>query len=1336
MAKRTTITNQGLSLLASSSKATGQYYWLGYYALAYVPNLWKSDEVSLPEDGCGNANTGWVGSVPIESTDIDKVTASMTKLTEYGDILYNIWQGDLNGTGYINGQSDGSAGGNLFSLGYYNTNIKKHYRYVLDENGNNTLVGWINDPSSSEGLMVGKHIYKGTDGFNSSTMPIPAPVYYLGEVTGKKSVDSYFDGTPTFEDEYENGATVHPSIEVQLHTSTLNIPKVSVDYRGYIDSQGNSGNFNYGSVPSTPYIISGTYFDSLEIPYPISNEFSEISWFAGDQTYLVSGSTIYVDSYDGNAIYSDEFWKLHTISNFNRFHAPVNSIGHVLTSDLSNRNMAKSSKYFPISNYKVINTESGYTSTSEYVEVATGIKLSIDIDITPRTLNRGFSDGSDYNETENIEFFDKYSNPANESLTDVTDEFGGNIYNSTHTSFKFNRIGIYAVPLRRDACVLDQGFGNISVGENVELSFQIDPNEDPVLFAVIDWDNTVYMSDTGDGINQFKAEFDINLQSPEGVEDTALIRNSTIFYNLYEDDALTWYQNQLIATASTSNAITEIGLEVAHIKNTSSASACCPSPDLSGKYALLNHTHDLLRNIKDAQNKFNNGIRGIVSAKEGIILDDIVYELGNAAITFGTETAAFGDNSTVSGGYGSWVGIESPRSFIGSGNYNIIMGSSNDSMIGSGAANYISGSSYSGIIAGSGNTLSNGSNNFIGSGAANYVESSSYASISSGDHCQIYDSSNSFIGAGASNYITSSMNSFIGAGGRSENPNQITGSDYACIVSGMGNQITSFSFHSSIIGGFANEITNSSPYAIISGGNGNTINQSNGAFIGSGDTHKIIQSNKGFIGAGAGNTLDNALYSGIVSGSTNYIGNTQSSVIVSGEQHYIIGASTRSVIVGGLTNTINASDNAFIGSGYNCYIDSSPQSSIISGEHNRIEVTSNDSSIVSGSYNQISRSLHSLISGGSYNTISAISNKSSIINGYINSITGSLNSVILSGEANAINDSNYVAIIGGMNNYIGGASYATAMGKDVNITTRGEVSHSSGVIADGIYNKHSFIMMSGVTNSSTHSVEMSIGGSNSYPRLGMGQGFAGTITVVGYLSDIFGVSNADGMYHEIHSVSGIRMRSGVVDYTTPNYTEFDRTASGTYPSVDDTKRILSDGADLTSLVTSATATGTQLTINMTSTAYVSINDYVRVSDAGSVCTGTFQVITVEGGYIVCQLINAVAITGTVIITDLNRQTMSSASLPHLPSIVDTVIDYRYSFSDVYNGMGSCYKPTSVYDTTAVNYPVVDFYVDVNGYVHVSVDAENIYTQLNDEDPPVSSQPIYWSVTCDFTFISV
>jgi hypothetical protein len=126
MAKQSIITNAGLELLATSSKVSGQHYWLGYYALAYVPSAWKSNQTTLPE--C-SPDGFTLSSLPNEP-----LTYTMQNLTVDGDIIYNVFQGDLIGTGYRRG-SDGSAGGTLFGLSMYDQNIKKHYRYCLDANG-------------------------------------------------------------------------------------------------------------------------------------------------------------------------------------------------------------------------------------------------------------------------------------------------------------------------------------------------------------------------------------------------------------------------------------------------------------------------------------------------------------------------------------------------------------------------------------------------------------------------------------------------------------------------------------------------------------------------------------------------------------------------------------------------------------------------------------------------------------------------------------------------------------------------------------------------------------------------------------------------------------------------------------------------------------------------------------------------------------------------------------------------------------------------------------------------------------------------------------------------
>jgi len=953
MAKQAKITNQGLSLLASSSQATGQYYWLGYYALAYVPNLWKSDSVVLPPaDTCNNVN----GTPTIESTDTDNISSSMTRLTKYGDVIYNVWQGDLNGTGYAGGVSDGSAGGDLFGLSMYDKNIKKHYRYVLDSNGNNALVAWVDDTSKTDGSMLGKHVYKGTDAFTYSELPIPAPLYYLGDITGKTSVDDYFDEYPTFEDENYNGSLIYPYITVNLKVSgaELLVPKVSTDFRGYNDSLGN---------PATlPYPAAGAYFNSSQIPATYSTDYDETGWFAGNNTWGVGTS-------DDDYYYCNEFWKLHTISNYNRFHAPVSSIGHVLSSDLANRNMSKVTKFFPISNYKVINTETKFTSNVQTLEVATAIKLGINIELSPTTLATGFDANGNLDENSNIEFFDTYANAGD---SDVLDQYNQSIYKSTHTSFKFNRIGIYAVPMRTAAYVADEGFGVDNTSSDKKLQFQINPDEEPVLFAVVDWDNVVIMGDSGDGIHQFIGEIDLNLQSPDDADSTALIRDASIFYNLYQDDAQTWYQNQLIANASTSNAITEFGLELAHLKKLGKESGgCCPAPDLSDLYASKNHTHNFMRNLRDANVKANGGLKGIDTAPEDSTLDSQIYKVGRDSVVLGSNTFVSADYSIVGNGVNNYINRDSHRSMIGAGADNAITYTSFESAILAGNRNKISGSSQSMIGTANMTDIINARRSVILAGDTHQIITefqasiiSEYDTVLNGVHNVIINSKYSNIVNGTNGTITNSNNASIIDG----TTNTITASNYALI--GSGNVIT---------------ITQSM-YAIVLNGNTISIDQSDRAFIANGISNYIgAGSNDAFIGTGNTNRINSlSPYSAIVSGYTNSIDASTGSIIGAGTEHYLNG--DYSGILTGYKNSLTSSTNSVIGGGReNRIAITSLQSGIFTGIANEI-VNCDDCFIGGGSINIIGNSTSASILGGSSNYI-AFADYSAIIGGYDNEIT-------------------------------------------------------------------------------------------------------------------------------------------------------------------------------------------------------------------------------------------------------------------------------------------------------------------------------------------------------------
>jgi len=915
MAKRSVITNKGMELLAASSEATGQYWWIGHYGLAYVPNVWKESPVDVnTDDQCGRVNSALdeEGST-IDITDADLVSSSMTQLTENGDMIYNIFQGDLVGTGYRHCVSDGSVGGDLFGLTMYNTNIKKHYRYVLNEYGNNTLVTWIDYPDATDttgesGLMKGKYAYLGTDGFSFSDIAIPAPLYYLGN-SGNSDTSDFFPG---FENEVTNGASIYPYITVEVKAGReINVPMVTVDYREYLDSQGKGGKVEGGGLYEYPYDdlnsddptrlhesgVGDEKFDGLDVPSSVDTGFDTTSWYAADLTFIARD----IDPADVDSTICKEFWKLLSISNYNKYHAPVGSTGHVLSSDLSNRNMSKTTKFFPISSYKVINTEAGVTSSGENVEVASAISIKIDLDLAPRVKAEGVEceDTCDFNETANLSFFDKYDlrDKGIEQTTqdyyassegNILDQFEKNIFNTAHTSFKFNRIGLYAVPLRKCPFLKDE---SDPTGKNVIIQFDINPDIEPILFAVIDWDNTVTLDDTGNGIHQFNAEFNLNLSSGN-LDADALVRDSVIYYNLYEDDALTWYQNQLVANASTQNAIMEIGLEVQNIK-TRQGGGGCPPPDLSKKYASLNHSHSRISSAEDGI--IHGTIRGISTVIEytdiTIVKDAFIspvdatekYTLHENSTVFGYGNKVHASkNSTISNGLNSTI-YDSFRSGIVAGQENIIGGACSQSFIGSGYANRLASaeSSFvgsgntnriipssdgylpknSGIVAGLQNDMIPAYESIIGAGTSNLMESNATGDIPT----------NSGILAGASNRITAGYRSFIGTGYSnviidretnewgdnailSGNSNSITTSRQSIILGGSSSAIESEVISSSILGGDGHTISTTVENGTIVGGTGNKVSGNNAVAMGdsaiASNTGEVVLANGNFSAAG------------------------------------------------------------------------------------------------------------------------------------------------------------------------------------------------------------------------------------------------------------------------------------------------------------------------------------------------------------------------------------------------------------------------------------------------------------------------------------------------------
>lgn len=278
---------------------------------------------------------------------------------------------------------------------------------------------------------------------------------------------------------------------------------------------------------------------------------------------------------------------MQSISNFNRYHAPSSSEGYAVAHDPACRNMAKVTKYFPIDHYDmstiirdgghIQNLEAGKSSTNlDNAKVGT-VKYKISINI------------ADYMKMSS----QRINNP-----------------DAPKISFKFNRIGLYAVPVTLHAFNVVAA-GNEKCGGN-KVQLEVNGDEDPILFAVIDTD-TIEMSESG--LTKFNIDFSVNFQ-----EDTALVNDPVIFYNLYENDAITWYKNQLLANASTSEAVTTLGVELNYLRNMvealNSRGADCGVGDDGDMWAFRNHTHPYMRNIVDSVDVNFGAVRGIYTMPE------------------------------------------------------------------------------------------------------------------------------------------------------------------------------------------------------------------------------------------------------------------------------------------------------------------------------------------------------------------------------------------------------------------------------------------------------------------------------------------------------------------------------------------------------------------------------------------------------------------------------------------------------------------------------------------------------------------------------------------------
>lgn len=548
----TVITKAGLDLLNTVPQAGGDTYWIGYYGLAFVP-----------------------AENRMEGED-DELKASMTSLTKTGDHIFNLWQGSMVASGYAQGTSAAELGG----VAMYTSNLMSRFRYVLDKNGNNNLVMFRGTTDSSASDVSGACVFRGVGAGDEDEgvkgLPLPAPLFFT-------------DGAEPF-----NNPPATPADMGDFSDYPMNgdYPAVTTDTRSYI---GKSATVPEGGDPFNAAV----------------NGVETRQWLSANKTYTqdgLNGDPTQPLEPDYNCL-CEQYWKFKSISNYNRYHAPASSEGFLVDYEPSCRNMAKVTRLFPISHYKVVNAKEGASSILPGKKIASTLRFSI-----------------------NMSLDDIYNTVATRAITQsgtsgIESIGGADLFQTKESSIKFNRIGIYAAKMTVHRFYKSENTASSRSGcEDFRVQFEIDGNAEPILFAVVDLDTTVYLREGSGETSTYKVNVDLNL----GDKDTgSVIRDASVFYNMYEDDAITWYENQLIATASQAEAITDVGLDMAIMKQRMDRMTAgvngCQNDDSGDEYAPKNHTHNFMKNLVDGT--VNPGaVRGVNSALETAPVNFSVFD--------------------------------------------------------------------------------------------------------------------------------------------------------------------------------------------------------------------------------------------------------------------------------------------------------------------------------------------------------------------------------------------------------------------------------------------------------------------------------------------------------------------------------------------------------------------------------------------------------------------------------------------------------------------------------------------------------------------------------------
>ena len=258
----------------------------------------------------------------------------------------------------------------------------------------------------------------------------------------------------------------------------------------------------------------------------------------------------------------------------------------------------------------------------------------------------------------------------------------------------------------------------------------------------------------------------------------------------------------------------------------------------------------------------------------------------------------------------------SPRSFIGSGSNNSIMGASDNGVICGGLNNQLSGVARYCLVGGgtSNSVMGNTDNSSIVGGASNVIkEESSDSFIGGGYENQIIAKSiSSTIICGHFNEIKASHYSVIG-GGQS---NYIAdGSEFSFVSSGYVNHIRANVIFGSIVGGKENIIAGKSDASHISGSMMSTITDNCvTSSIGSStncNMQKYITSSSIFSSAVA--LMENSFYASMIGTVGSYVGKAVNSVVLGSSNSAIMPSlegSTKSILRSSIINSMSSYINS------------------------------------------------------------------------------------------------------------------------------------------------------------------------------------------------------------------------------------------------------------------------------------------------------------------------------------------------------------------------------------------------------------------------------------------